>query len=273
MSRISLAVLRRVADIQSWFGKLGKYTLHFFEDSGGISILFWQAFRATLSHRLRWQSTLAQAYKIGVESLPLVMLSSLFTGMVLSLQSAYQLKLFSAEQFTSDLVALSLTRELGPVLTAMMVAGRVGASIAAELGTMKVTEQIDALKSLATDPVHYLVVPRFLATVSMLVILTLYSDVVGIFGGYIVGVFKLGISSYQYIHRTITVLILKDIYTGLIKSFVFGIIISVVGCYYGFQARGGAEGVGQATTMAVVVSFISIIVFDTFFTALFYFAF
>ena len=223
--------------------------------------------------RLRWKATLEQAYKIGVASLPLVMLTSLFTGVVLALQSAYQLKLFSAEQFTSDLVALSLTRELGPVLTAMMVAGRVGASIAAEIGTMKVTEQIDALKSLATDPVHYLVVPRFVATISMLVLLTIYSDVVGIFGGYVVGVFKLGISSYQYIHRTITVLILKDVYTGLIKAFVFGIIISIVGCFYGFRARGGAEGVGFATTMAVVVSFISIIAFDTFFTAVFYFAF
>ena len=214
-----------------------------------------------------------QAYKIGVASLPLVMLTSLFSGMVLSLQSAYQLRLFSAEQFTSDLVALSITRELGPVLTAMMVAGRVGASIAAELGTMKVTEQIDALKSLAADPVHFLVVPRFVATATMLVLLTVYSDVVGMFGGYLVGVFKLGLSSYSYFHRTVTVLVLKDVYTGLIKAFVFGIVISIVGCYYGFKARGGAEGVGQATTLAVVVSFISIIVFDTFFTAFFYFVF
>ena len=273
MPKISLAQLRRIADVQRWFEQLGKRSIQFFGDSGGISILFWQALRATIFRPFRWQNTVVQAYKIGVASLPLVMLTSLFTGMVLSLQSAYQLRLFSAEQFTSDLVALSLTRELGPVLTAMMVAGRVGASIAAELGTMKVTEQIDALKSLATDPVHYLVVPRFVATVTMLVILTIYSDVVGIFGGYIVGVFKLGISSYQYLHRTITVLILKDVYTGLIKSFFFGIIVSIVGCYYGFKAKGGAEGVGYATTMAVVVSFITIIVFDMFFTALFYFAF
>ena len=145
--------------------------------------------------------------------------------------------------------------------------------MAAELGTMKVTEQIDALKSLATDPIHYLVVPRFLASCIMLVFLTLYADVIGIAGGYCVGVFKLGISHYQYFNRTITALILKDVYTGLIKAFVFGIVIAVVSCYFGFKAKGGAEGVGQATTMAVVVSFISIIVFDTFFTGFFYLVF
>ena len=273
MAKISFAQLRKFADIQKWFNRFGKHSITLFEDAGGISILFWKTLLVTFSRRLRWKNTIMQAYKIGVTSLPLVMLTSIFTGMVLALQSAYQLRLFSAEQFTSDLVALSLTRELGPVLTAMMVAGRVGASIAAEIGTMKVTEQIDALKSLATDPVHYLVVPRFLATISMIVVLTIYSDVVGMLGGYVVAVFKLGISSYQYIHRTITVLVLKDVYTGLIKSFFFGIVISIVGCYYGFKARGGAEGVGQSTKMAVVISFISIIVFDMFFTALFYFAF
>jgi len=170
-------------------------------------------------------------------------------------------------------VALSVTRELGPVLTAMMVAGRVGASMAAELGTMKVTEQIDALDSLATNPIHFLVVPRFIATVSMLFLLTIYADLIGMLGGFLVAVFKLGISQYIYINRSFSALVMKDIYTGLIKSVVFGVIISIVGCYYGFKARGGAEGVGHATTMAVVVSFILIIVFDTFFTALFYFVF
>jgi phospholipid/cholesterol/gamma-HCH transport system permease protein len=252
---------------------LGARSIRFFETSGEISILFWETVTGALTHPLRWRATVQQAYQIGVLSLPLVALTTLFSGMVLALQSAYQLKLFSGEQFVSDLVALSTTREIGPVFTAMMVAGRVGASMAAEIGTMKVTEQIDALKSLATNPVHYLVVPRFLATVSMLVVLTLYSDLIGIVGGYIVAVFKLGVSSYIYINRTITVLVLKDVLTGLIKAFCFGILISVVSCYYGFKARGGSEGVGQATTMAVVVSFILIIVFDTFFTALFYFVF
>jgi phospholipid/cholesterol/gamma-HCH transport system permease protein len=271
MSRIPFSYLRKIADLQHWLGHFGRGSINFLTSSGEISILFWQTLTLSVTTRLRWRATVDQAYKVGVASLPLVMMTSLFTGVVLALQSAYQLKLFSAEQFTSDLVALSITRELGPVLTAMMVAGRVGASMAAELGTMKVTEQIDALRSLAVNPVRYLVVPRFLACMFMLVILTLYSDVVGIAGGYIVGTLKLGISSHMYFQRTVTALLLKDVYTGLLKAFVFGMIISIVSCHYGFKARGGAEGVGQATTMAVVVSFICIIIFDTFFTALFYF--
>ncbi|MBI4372955.1 MAG: ABC transporter permease [Candidatus Omnitrophica bacterium] len=273
MAKIASIYLRRVIEIKRWLGELGLRMIAFLEGAGEISILFWRSTVAVLTTPLRWKATVEQAYKIGVASLPLVMLTSLFTGIVLALQSSYQLRLFSAEQFTSDLVALSITRELGPVLTAMMVAGRVGASMAAELGTMKVTEQIDALKSLATDPIRYLVVPRFLASITMLVLLTIYSDLIGMFGGYVVGVFKLGISSHKYINRTIEVLILKDVYTGLIKAFIFGIVIATVSCYYGFKARGGAEGVGHATTMAVVISFISIIVFDTFFTAFFYIIF
>lgn len=220
---------------------------------------------------IRWKMVLAQMYKIGVTSLPLVFLTSLFTGMVLALQSAYQLKLFAAEQFMSDLVSLSMTRELGPVLTAMVVAGRVGASIAAELGTMKVTEQVDALKALSTNPVSYLVVPRFIAGIFMLFILTIYADWIGMFGGWLIGVFKIGISSHIYLKRAMNVLMVKDILTGLIKAFFFGGVIAVVGCYYGFKARGGAEGVGRATTQAVVVSLIMIIASDALFTAIFYF--
>src|SRR3989338_693021 len=179
--------LRRWISVREWFQRIGVISIQIARDIGGISILFIETVKVLCGSRLRWKSTFAQMNFIGVMSLPLVFLTALFTGMVLSLQSAYQLQLFAAEQYTSDLVALSMTRELGPVLTAMMVAGRVGASMAAEIGTMKVTEQIDALKSLATDPVHYLVVPRFVATISMLVLLTIYSDVVGIFGGYVVG--------------------------------------------------------------------------------------
>ena len=220
---------------------------------------------------LRGSYTIDQMNRIGVTSLPLVFLTALFTGMVLSLQSAYQLRLFAAEQFTSDLVALSMTRELGPVLTAMVVAGRVGASIAAEIGTMKVTEQIDALRSLATDPVRYLVVPRLVAGFFMLFFLTIYADCIGMLGGYFVAVFKLGISSHQYIKRSIEILMIKDIMTGLYKAFIFGVVISIVGCYFGFQTEGGAEGVGRSTTMAVVTALVLIIALDCFFTAAFYF--
>jgi phospholipid/cholesterol/gamma-HCH transport system permease protein len=273
MVKLTLNQLKKITNVQRGLGHLGSQMINFFDHAGGISLLFWNTLKVSLSTPPRWRATFEQAYKIGVASLPLVMLTSLFSGMVLALQSSYQLRLFSAEQFTADLVALSVTRELAPVLTAMMVAGRVGASMAAELGTMKVTEQIDALQSLATDPVRYLTVPRFLASMVMLVFLTIYADLIGMIGGYIVAVFKLGISSYTYIHRSITALLLKDIYTGLIKGFIFGILVSIVSCFYGFRAQGGAEGVGHATTMAVVVSFILIIVFDTFFTALFYIIF
>ena len=152
-----------------------------------------------------------------------------------------------------------------------MVAGRVVASIAAELGTMKVTEQIDALKALATNPIQYLVIPRFIAGVCMLFMLTIYADCIGMLGGYLIAVFKLGMSSHMYIKRGFDALVVKDIITGLIKAFFFGGIITVVGCYFGFKARDGAEGVGRATTLAVVVSLILVIASDALFTAIFYF--
>ncbi len=262
---------RRLVSIRGWLRNFGTQFMDLSQDAGGLSFLLKDTIQALFSTKLRWNATLDQMNRIGVTSLPLVFLTALFTGMVLSLQSAYQLRLFAAQQFTSDLVALSMTRELGPVLTAMVVAGRVGASIAAELGTMKVTEQIDALRALAVDPVRYLVVPRFVAAFFMLFFLTIYADCIGMLGGYVVAVFKLGISSYQYIHRSVNILMLKDVFTGLIKAFFFGGIISIVGCYYGFKAEGGAEGVGRATTIAVVSALVMIIASDALFTAIFYF--
>ena len=214
-----------------------------------------------------------QMNKIGVNSVPIVFLTSLFTGMVLALQSAYQMQKISATMYIASLVSLSMCRELGPVLTALVVAGRVGASITAELGTMKVTEQVDALETLATNPVKYLAVPRFVALFFMLPLLTIYADFIGILGGYLVGVGKLGITSSLYWRMTYDPLVLKDFFTGLIKSFAFAIIICIVACYQGLNSEGGAEGVGRATTLSVVSSFILIISADCFFTALFYFAF
>ena len=221
----------------------------------------------------RRKEFVVQLYKIGVLSFPIVLLVSLFTGMVLALQSAYQLTKMNAQIYISSLVALSIVRELGPVLTALVVAGRVGASITAELGTMKVTEQIDALETLAANPVKYLVVPRFLALCLMLPILTIYADFFGIIGGYIIGVYKLLIGSTIYIKMTYDPLMFKDVFTGLFKSFIFAIIICIVSCYEGFRTEGGAEGVGKATTLSVVTSFILIIAADCLFTALFYFVF
>lgn len=263
--------LRRLVSLRLWLDRIGGKAIDLSYDAGGISLLLKDTVHTLFATKLRWRATLDQMNKIGLMSLPLVVLTALFTGMVLALQSAYQLKLFAAEQFIANLVALSITRELGPVLTAMVVAGRVGASIAAELGTMKVTEQIDALKALAADPVRYLVVPRFVAAFFMLFVLTIYADCIGMLGGYVVAVFKLGISSHQYIKRSIDILMIKDVMTGLIKAFFFGGIIATVGCYYGFKAEGGAEGVGRATTVAVVSALIIIIASDAFFTGLFYF--
>ena len=171
------------------------------------------------------------------------------------------------------LFSVSLTRELGPVLTALIVAGRYGAGITAEIGSMKVTEQIDALRAFAVNPIRYLVVPRFLALVIMLPLLTVFADLIGIFGGYIICVFKLGIDPSMFMTQVIKALHAKDIITGLIKAVSFGTIIAIIGCYHGLHAEDGAEGVGKATTVSVVISFIMIIMADALFTTLFYFIF
>ena len=264
---------KKLVALKYWLAVFGARSLDVFREAGGISILFGQTICSMVTSRWRKSHLIDQMTKIGVTSLPLVFLTALFTGMVLALQSAYQLRMFNALNYTAGLVSLSITRELGPVLTAMVVAGRVGAAITAELGTMKVTEQIDALSSLGTDPIRYLAVPRFIAAVCMLPLLTVYADFIGIFGGYVVAVLKLGLSSSQYIQDSFDVLVFKDVFTGLIKSFAFGGIIAVIGCYQGFNTRGGAEGVGRATTVSVVTSLILIITSDCLFTAIFYFVF
>jgi phospholipid/cholesterol/gamma-HCH transport system permease protein len=216
---------------------------------------------------------LEQARLSGINSFPIVSVVALFTGMILALQMAYQMQKLSSEIYIANLVAVALTRELAPVLTALIVAGRIGAAITAEIGTMTVTEQIDALETLATNPVKYLVVPRFLALAVMLPVLTMYADLIGILGGFLICVYKLNISAQMYINMTIDALVVKDVMTGLIKTVFFGMIIALVGCYEGLKTKGGAEGVGRATTLSVVTSFILIIATDCFFTALFYFVF
>lgn len=250
---------------------LGVKFLNFLRYTGGVWLLFVNAVFYTFVPPYKSKHIWEQMDRVGVASLPIVFLTSLFTGVVLALQSAYQMQAFQAEMYVAPLVSLSMTRELGPVLTALVVAGRVGASITAEVGSMKVTEQIDALETLATNPVKYLVVPRFVALFFMLPLLTVYADVIGIAGGFIVGVGKLGIGPTMYMKMTFDRLVLKDFFTGLVKSFAFSIIISIVACFEGMNTEGGAEGVGRSTTLAVVVSFIMIIVADCFFTALFYF--
>ena len=198
----------------------------------------------------------------GVKSIVIVFFVGLFTGIVIAMQGAYQLAQLGATIYVAAMVSVSMARELGPVLTALVVAGRVGAAITAELGSMKVSEQIEALETLALNPVRFLVVPRFLSLLVMLPCLTVFSVIVGIGGGYLVGVYNLGLNPHRFLDIAFDFLAWKDVYTGLIKSVVFGITISMVGCYMGLNTRGGAEGVGKSTTVSVVTSFILIILFD-----------
>ncbi len=203
---------------------------------------------------------LRQMIDIGYYSLPVVGMTGLFAGMVLALQSYTGFSRFSAESAIPTVVVISITRELGPVLTGLMVAGRIGASMAAEIGTMRVTEQIDALVTLSTNPMKYLVAPRIIAGVTMLPLLVMVADIIGVMGGYLVGVNKLGFNGATYIANTWQNLEAMDVISGLVKAGAFGLIISVMGCYHGYQSRGGAQGVGSATTNAVVSASILILV-------------
>ncbi|MFC1645602.1 MlaE family ABC transporter permease [Candidatus Omnitrophota bacterium] len=259
--------------MKSYLLNMGKRTLDFFDFIGGMTRLLFQTLFWIFIPPIKKDRIFQQAKKIGIDSLPIVTLVGLFIGIIIALQTAYLMKKLSAEMYIASIVALSITRELGPVLTSLIVAGRCGAAITAEIGTMTVTEQVDALKTLATNPVKYLVVPRFLGMIFMLPILTIYADLVGIFGGYLICVNRLNISSNMYISTTFETLVNKDVFTGLIKTLFFGMIIALVACYEGLNVKGGAEGVGKSTTTSVVISFILIIVADCFFTALFYFFF
>ena len=199
---------------------------------------------------------------MGVNSLPLVLVTSIFTGGVSAVQAAYQFSDYVPMRYLGTAVGKAVVIELGPVLTALVVAGRVGASIAAEIGTMKVTEQIDALETLALDPVRYLVVPRFVAGFFMLPILVIFSDFIAILGGLAVSTFFLGLSSYTFLNGLKMFFHLSDVFGGLIKAFVFGSIIAIIGCYQGFKTEGGAEGVGRSTTRAVVLASVLILISD-----------
>ena len=211
-----------------------------------------------------------QLLVIGFYSLPVVAMTALFSGAVLALQSYTGFSRFSAESSIATVVVLSITRELGPVLAGLMVAGRVGASIAAEIGTMRVTEQIDALFTLSTDPVKYLVTPRVLASVISMPLLVVVADIIGIMGGYLVSTIKLGFNSNNYLINTIEYLKAIDVISGLVKAAVFGFIIAVVSCYQGFYSGTGAKGVGNATTAAVAKSSILILISNYLITELFF---
>ncbi|HLI12431.1 MAG TPA: ABC transporter permease [Alphaproteobacteria bacterium] len=249
---------------------IGRVFLSFLAAAGRLTI-----FTATaLFHCIRppffFRLIGLQMIQIGYFSLPVVGLTAIFTGMVLALQSYTGFSRFNAESAIATVVVLSMTRELAPVLAGLMVAGRVGAAMAAEIGTMRVTEQVDALVTLSTDPYKYLVAPRLIAGLTMLPLLVLVADIIGVFGGYIVSVHKLGFNPSNYIKLTWDFLKTIDVVSGLVKAAVFGFLIALMGCYHGYHSRGGAEGVGAATTNAVVSASILIFVFNYMLTAIFF---
>jgi phospholipid/cholesterol/gamma-HCH transport system permease protein len=215
-----------------------------------------------------WRELARQMVKVGVSSTPVVLLTALFTGMVLALQTFTVLKRFNAESYVGTLVALSMVRELSSVLSSLIVAGRAGSAMGAELGSMRVTEQIDALEVMATDPIHYLVVPRVWATVAMMPLLVVLADGIGIFGGYLVSVVLMGANPVGYLHTSFQFMKLNDLLSGLIKAAVFGLLLATIGCQQGFYTTGGAEGVGRSTTSAVVLASIAILAADFFLTKL-----
>ncbi len=234
---------------------------------GGITTMLVKTVRLSFRPPYNLRGIVKQMLEIGVNSLPVVLITATFTGGVLALQSYTGFRRFSAESLVGTVVAMSMTRELGPVLTGLIVAGRAGAAMAAELGTMRVTEQIDALETLATNPVKHLVVPRFLGSLLMLPALTVFSDAVGIMGGFFVSTKLLGANPTTYLTRTWDYLKVMDIYHGILKAFFFGAAIALISSYQGFNSKGGAEGVGKATTRAVVLSSMTILVSDYFLSA------
>lgn len=249
---------------------IGRTTIGFLSTIGRVSVFAITA----ISHAVRppfYPRIIGkQMIEIGYFSLPVVGLTAVFTGMVLALQSFTGFSRFAAEDAIPNVVVISITRELGPVLAGLMVAGRIGASMAAEIGTMRVTEQVDALTTLSTNPFKYLVGPRIIAGLTMLPILVFLADIIGIMGGYLVSVFVLGFNAATYLQNTNNALEVFDVVSGLVKAGVFGLIITMMGCYHGYHSRGGAQGVGQATTNAVVSSSILILCFDYILTAAFF---
>ena len=220
---------------------------------------------------LRLPRAVSQGMQVGVRALPILSLITFFIGLILALQSAYELKKFGAINFVASAVAISMSRELGPLITAIVVIGRSGSSFAAEIGTMKVTEELDALETMAINPIRFLVTPKFIAMVIMLPCLTIWANAMGVLGGAFFGVTKAGFTFLSYLHATADALFLRDIISGLIKSFMFGITITAVGCQEGLSTGAGAEQVGRSTTSAVVISIFLVIAVDLIFTALFFF--
>jgi phospholipid/cholesterol/gamma-HCH transport system permease protein len=255
---------------------VGRSTINALAYIGGLARLGSRAAHYTFvapfqGKPLRVGRAIHQAMLVGVTALPILSLITFFMGLILALQGAYELRKFGALQYVASAVAISMTRELGPLMTAIVVIGRSGSAFAAEIGTMKVTEEIDALTTMALNPVQFLVTPKFLAMLVMMPCLTTWADFMGVLGGSLFGVTSAGFTFSSYMRATLEALLLRDVLTGLLKSVMFGMVITAVGCHEGFRTGAGAEEVGRSTTAAVVMSIFLVIVVDLVFTALFYF--
>jgi len=248
--------------------RIGLAFIRFFEQTGIWFRMLWRTAVWAVRPPFEVGEWLRQMVRLGVDSIPVVFLTAMFTGMVLALQTYIGFSRVHAQDFVGSVVALAMLRELAPVLVALMITGRVGSSMAAEIGTMRVTEQIDALKTLATDPVHYLFVPRVIAGIVMLPLLTILGDALGIYGGYLVTVKLMGANPVLYMDNSFSFLQMNDLWSGVIKSAAFGLILTLTGCVRGYYTTGGAEGVGRATTRAVVSASLIILLSDFFLTKL-----
>jgi phospholipid/cholesterol/gamma-HCH transport system permease protein len=249
---------------------IGHAFLDFLATTGRLAAFTGDAVSHVVRRPLYMRQVGRQFIDIGYYSLPVVGLTALFTGMVLALQSHSGFSRFDAESAIPTVVVLSITRELGPVMAGLMVAGRIGAAIAAELGTMRVTEQIDALTTLSTNPTKYLIVPRLIAGTLILPVLVLIADIIGVFGGFLVCVYRLQFNPSNYLHQTWQYIEVRDVSSGLWKAAMFGFIITLMGCYNGFNSKGGAQGVGAATTNAVVSASILILISNYLLTGIFF---
>jgi len=249
---------------------IGRAFLIFLESTGSLALFTGVAVSHCFRPPFHLRQIGRQMIDIGYYSLPVVGLTTLFTGMVLALQSYSGFARFQAEGAIATVVVLSITRELAPVMAGLMVAGRIGAAMAAEIGTMRVTEQIDALSTLSTNPYKYLVAPRLIAGLLTLPVLVLVGDIIGVFGGFLVSVYSLDFNPYAYLQRTWEYLHADDVVSGLVKAAVFGFVIALMGCYFGFNSKGGARGVGQATTNAVVAASIVILISNYLITGIFF---
>lgn len=249
---------------------IGHKTIEILEEFGKVTQLGMETISGIFHGRVRIGLTLEQMVKIGYESLPLSLAASAFVGMVFAVQIATEFVKFGAGKYVGGIMAIAMARELGPALVGVVIAARVSAAIAAEIGTMQVTEQIDALKALGSNPVRHLVIPRFLACATMIPLLTVASDLVGFLGGYFVGAYVVHINPMEYMETARSLLKMWDVWGGLIKTVVFGMVISIVGCYKGLSTKGGAKGVGESTTSSVVTSLISIFIINYFLSIAFF---